>query len=33
MKHTHPAAVRVLRPIVESALHAASKPQTTRRTK
>ena len=26
------AAVRVLRPIVESALHAASKPQTTRRT-
>ena len=24
------AAVRVLRPIVESALHAASKPQTTR---
>jgi len=28
-----PAAVRVLRPIVESALHAASKSQTTRRTK
>ena len=28
-----PAAVRVLRPIVESALHAAFKPQTTRRTK
>jgi hypothetical protein len=28
-----PAAVRVLRPVVESALHAASKPQTTRRTK
>lgn len=27
------AAVRVLRPIVESALHAASKPQTARRTK
>jgi hypothetical protein len=27
-----PTAVRVLRPIVESALHAASKPQTTRRT-
>src|SRR5712692_7915487 len=26
-----PAAVRVLRPIVESALHAASKSQTTRR--
>jgi hypothetical protein len=28
-----PAAVRVLRPIVESALHAASKSQRTRRTK
>ena len=28
-----PAAVRVLRPIVESALQAASKSQTTRRTK
>ena len=28
-----PAAVRVLRPIVESALHAASKPQTARRMK